>query len=100
MALRKLVSKFVLPSLDRDLSRSVSMELSVVADMVDNMLAPQAFAYGSMSSTSSKSGTYQPSSNVYRNVAPSEILVGKIVYPVTSEGLFQDVQHSFHSRTG
>jgi hypothetical protein len=98
MALRKLVSKFVLPSINHDLSRSVSSELSVVANMVDNMLAPQAFAYGSKLSTST-SGTYQPSSNVFSQVPSSQNIVVKTMYPVVPEGLFRDTQHSFHSRT-
>jgi hypothetical protein len=97
MALRKFVSKFVLPSIDRDLTRSVSTEMSTVSDMVDNMLAPQAFAYGTTSSTS-MGGSYHASTNVFQHVQAAGNVVVKTVYPVTSQGLFQDAQHSFHSR--
>ena len=45
MALRKLISKVLLPNLERDMNSSIGAQLASVPNMVDNMLAPQVFAY-------------------------------------------------------
>jgi hypothetical protein len=97
MALRKLISRMVLPNFEHDLSRSVSAEISIVANMVDNMLAPQAFAYESTGSNKT-SGAFQGSASVSSRQSSSETMMMKNIYPIQQEGLFQDKVSSFHGR--
>lgn len=90
MLLRTFISTMVMPNLEKDLSRSVAVEMSAVVNMVDNMLAPQAFAY---ESSRTGSGAFQGSSMLRQ----AEGSVVKTFYPVKSEGLFMDRQLSFHT---
>lgn len=84
MALRQLISKALLPNLERDLSQSITKQMSLASDMVDTFLSPQAHAHSSANGAFSKTGTFQ---------API-----KKQYTIQPEGLFQDGQSSFHGR--
>lgn len=90
MLVRSLISKIIVPTLESDLSRSVALEMSAVGNMVDNMLAPQAFAY---ESSRSNMGAFQGSTTLHQAHVP----VVKAFYPIKSEGLFADKQLSFHA---
>jgi hypothetical protein len=90
MALRKLISNFILPNMEQDLSRSMAAELATVAPMVDNMLAPQAFAYSATRNLSA--GAFQSSAT--RSAPVSDRLV-KVHYAAKPEGFFKD-RESWH----
>jgi hypothetical protein len=92
MALRKLLSNAILPNMERDLSRSMAAELATVAPMVDNMLAPQAFAYCAAGNLSA--GAFQKSAA--RSAPVSDRLV-KVHFPAKPEGVFKD-QENWHGR--
>jgi hypothetical protein len=85
MALRNIISKAFLPNFEHDLSRSVASELASVGHMVDNMLAPEAFAYSSAGSVSA--GVFQKTA--MRKSPVSDRFV-KVYYPAKCEGMFKD----------
>lgn len=80
-----MLSKVLLPNLDRDLSRSMATELSTVSNMVENMLAPpQVYGYAA-----------PKSSGAFKSSEMRQELV-KVHYPAPKEhGLFQD-KESWH----
>ena len=85
MALRNLISKALLPNLERDLNSAIASQLSSVPDMVDSMLAPSAYAY---------IGSTKPS-GAFQTTGLRKAAV-KVHYPIHPEGLFKDKQTSFH----
>jgi hypothetical protein len=89
MALRKLVANALLPNLERELHRSVSVEVASVPYMVDNLMAGQAFAYQQQPAST---GAFHTTGTR----AESARLV-KVHIPVQQQGLFQD-QPSWHTR--
>jgi hypothetical protein len=86
--LRKLISNAILPNIDRDMSRSIAKELATVTPMVDNMLAPQAFAYSATGNLSA--GAFQKSAARSAPVSNTNRLV-KVHFPVKHEGMFKDL---------
>lgn len=50
MALRQILSKAVMPSLEKELNRSVAKEVAAMDDLLCSM-APQVFGYAPKSST-------------------------------------------------
>jgi hypothetical protein len=79
MALRRLVSKAIFPTLERDLSASIGQEMAAVDEMLNNMLAPQVFGYD------------KPSSGAIRGTTPlhSPGMI-KVTYPSKPQGLFDE----------
>ena len=82
MALRNLISKVVFPNFERQLHGSIAAQVNTVPSMVDNMLAPQAFAYTGASAA--KNGAFQTSG---LREAPAGS--SKVYLSVKSEGLFE-----------
>lgn len=79
MALRQIIAKALLPNFERELGGSIAAQVAAVPSMVDNMLAPQAFAYNTRSSMSgafTSTGLRQESAKIY--------------VPIKSEGMFAD----------
>jgi hypothetical protein len=85
MALRRLLSNAILPNIERDMIRSMNAELATVAPMVDNMLAPQAFAYSATENLSA--GAFQKSATLS---APFSDRLVKVHFPSEREGMFKD----------
>jgi len=94
MALRQMISKVLLPNFERDLSRACTSELDSVHHMVDNLLAPQVFAY---TPASTSQGGIRATALRSAPVSQKQVLA-KVHFPVAQEGLFGDKQESFHSR--
>ena len=94
MAFRKLLTNFMIPNMERDLTRSVTTEMASVTSMVDNMLAPQVYSYATIGSSTLSNGAFQGSGSLRQQQASNS---NKIVYKVQTEGLFEDQQLSFHS---
>jgi hypothetical protein len=67
-----------MPSLGRELHGAIQSELATVTNMVDNLLAPQAYAYH----RSAAPGVFRST------VAPQES-IKKVYVPVQNEGLFE-----------
>jgi hypothetical protein len=94
MALRQIISKAFLPNFERDLSRSLSSQMATAGEMVDNLMAPQAYAYQKTSGVSSGSGGAFGSTTARQ--AP---VMTKVSYDAPKEnGLFQD-QEVWHHMT-
>jgi sensor domain CHASE-containing protein len=91
MALRNFLSKSLF-NIEKDLSRSVATEMSTVPSMVDNMLAPQVYAYQTAAASASIGGGAFQSTGL--RSAPAAVV--KVMYPIKKEGLFQDPKLSFH----
>jgi hypothetical protein len=89
MALRKLISNAIIPNIDRDLSRCIAKELATDAAMVDNMLAPQAFAYSASGNLSA--GAFQKSAALSAPVSNTNRRLVKVHFPATHEGMFKDL---------
>ena len=85
MAFRQLLAKAVMPNLEQDLSRTLTSSLASQAGMVDNMLAPNVYAFAG----SQSAGAIQAGKRLH---AP----VHKVEIPVKKEGLFQDTTLSWH----
>lgn len=79
MALRRLVSRVIFPTIERDLSASIGREMEAVDGMLNNMLAPQVFGYD------------KPTSGAIRGTTPlhSPGMI-KVTYPVKPQGLFDE----------
>jgi hypothetical protein len=77
MALRQLLSKTFMPTLGRELNGAIQSELSTVTNMVDNMLAPQAYAYRSAAP------------GVFRGTVAPQESAKKVYVPIQNEGLFE-----------
>lgn len=91
MALRQIISKAFLPNFERELGGSIAAQVATVPAMVDNMLAPQAFAYDNRAHTSGVSaGAFQTTG---LRQSPAAV---KVFVPITSEGMFAD-QPAWHS---
>ena len=90
MALRQIISKTLLPNFERELGGSIAAQVATVPAMVDNMLAPQAFAYEHRAHTAGvNSGAFQTTG---LRQAPAAV---KVYLPIKSEGMFseQPVSH-------
>lgn len=75
--LRQIVSKILIPTLERDLNKSIGAEMATASKMMDCMLAPTVHAYQtSMGGAFAKTASAQA-----RNI--------KVAYPVPGKGLFQ-----------
>ena len=80
---RQAVSRVVFPNLDRDLSRTVSQQLSKVENMTDCMIAPTVHAYEPMASSSA----------AFAGATRQQLqrtTLRKVEYPAPGRGLFQD----------
>jgi hypothetical protein len=91
MALRIIISKALLPNMERELSGSIGSQVASVQNMVDCFLAPQAFAYEK--SASHLGGAFKSTGSVQ---APAST-AAKVILPIQKEGLFQD-QPAWHSK--
>jgi hypothetical protein len=75
-SLRQMITKVLVPNLDRDLTRSLNQQLSTVPTMTDCFLSPSVYAYESR-------GAFTTTS------MPQQKSLVKIHYPLsTSRGLF------------
>lgn len=90
MSLGRFLSHAIFPSFEKDLGRSLLSQLEACTHMVDNFMAPQAFAYGS---SRGGSGAFRQGVKVESRKAADSV---KVYYPVQQRGLFQDTQESFH----
>jgi hypothetical protein len=87
MALRQVLSKMLIPNLERDLSKSIGTELSAVGSMMDTMLAPHVYGYesrilsGGFQATGARKAPSVSSS--------SNVVMKKVEFPVPVQGLFQ-----------
>ena len=84
MALRQIISKALLPNFERYLSRSLSSQIKTAGEMVDNLMAPQAYAY--QKTTVAGSGAF--GSTTARQA--------KVSYKAPQNGLFQDQEMWHH----
>ena len=75
MAMRNILSKMIMPQLDRHLSA----ELQQASAMVDNMLAPTAHAY-----------VLRKSSGGSSTFGGTKVLMEKVTFPTVQRGLFAD----------
>jgi hypothetical protein len=92
MALRQILSKALLPNLDRDLGRVLASEMDSVSFMVENPLASQVFGYAPAAAGSSPLGR---GTSALRAPAGRSLMVKKY-YPSQTQGLMHDPQPSFH----
>lgn len=83
MALRQLLTKAVLPTFEQDLSRSLSSSLATQAHMVDNLLAPNVYAFAGGNQTQ-RTGAFRTGERLH---AP----VHKVEIPIKKQGLFHDI---------
>jgi hypothetical protein len=60
--------------------------------MVDNMLAPQAFAYNASTSASTGGGLHQSAARA----SPASDRLAKLYYPVKSQGMFKGQKEGWH----
>jgi hypothetical protein len=79
---RQILSKSVLMNLERDLSGSIATQVATVPAMVDNFLAPQAYAY----QPQQVFGAYQTTG---RRSSPA-VDVQKVYIPMKNNGLFSE----------
>lgn len=82
MALRQVVSKFIMPGLEQDLSKAIGKEIAKVPAMTDCMVAPSVYAFEPIAA-SSASGAFGRSMQ-----AASPVRMVKVEYPAPSKGLF------------
>jgi hypothetical protein len=87
MSFNKLLSKVLVPHLERDLSRSIGAEMTKASAMVDNLLAPTAYAYLPKAGRAHGGGAF--SSTHVRQVGASQDKI-KVYYPLQRQGLFRD----------
>jgi hypothetical protein len=80
MALRQIISKAFLPNFERDLSRSLSSQMATAGQMVDNLMAPQAYAYEKAAG----------SGGAFTSTTARQAPVTKVSYGAPQNGLFQD----------
>jgi hypothetical protein len=86
MALRQVLSKMLIPNLERDLTKSIGSELSAVGSMMDTMLAPHVYGYESRI----VSGGFQATgARKAPAVSSSNVMMKKVEFPVPVQGLFQ-----------
>jgi hypothetical protein len=87
MALRQIISRALLsPNFERELSGSIAAQVATVPAMVDNFLAPQAFAYASRGASGSlRAGAFQTTGNLRQSAEAVKVHV-----PIQSEGMFAD----------
>ena len=78
----KAVSRFLLPNLERDLTKAVSKELATASKMSDCFLAPTVYGYESRAVSST--GIGHATSSVHQRT-----VVEKVHYKVPAQGLFQ-----------
>jgi hypothetical protein len=89
MVLRQIISRALLsPNFERELSGSIAAQVATVPAMVDNFLAPQAFAYDSRGSAagSVRTGAFQTTGHLRQSAAAAV----KVHVPIQSEGMFAD----------
>jgi hypothetical protein len=97
MALRQILSKTLLPNLDRDLHRVLATEMDSVSFMVENPLASQVFGYAPVAASGSRSSPLLGrGTSALRAPAGRFNVVVKKYYPSQTQGLMQDPQPSFH----
>jgi hypothetical protein len=86
---RQILSKSVLMNLERDLSGSIATQVASVPAMVDNMLAPQAYAYQPQHVLGA--GAYQTTGRRSSPLSQASLLtanVQKVHIPMKNNGLF------------
>ncbi len=75
--LRQIISRFVLPNVENDLSRSITRQLAKVHDMTDCMIAPAVYAF-----EPAVGGSFGATSKHAQRIV-------KVEYAVPGRGLFQ-----------
>ena len=87
MAFRQVLSKVLVPNLERDLTKSIGSELATVSTMTDCMLSPNVYGYESVSTTRSMApGAFSKTGVAFDNKKP-EVFV-KVEFPPPAKGLF------------
>mmetsp|Transcript_991 Transcript_991/g.2120 ORF Transcript_991/g.2120 Transcript_991/m.2120 type:complete len:85 (-) Transcript_991:457-711(-) len=81
----KTVSKLLLPTLERDLTKAVSAELASASKMTDCFLAPTVYGY---EKTSASSGMGHATSALQQRETTTSVFE-KVHYPVPKQGLFE-----------
>lgn len=89
--LRSIVARALLPNLERELGGSIAAQVATVPAMVDNFLAPQAFAYDSRGTASAgvHSGAFQSTGMRLQKSVSSQATL-KVHVPIQAEGMFAD----------
>jgi len=92
MSFSRFLSKAIFPRFERELGSTMQKEIMGAQHMVDNMLAPQAFAYAHAGRT--QGGAFARGMKVQ---APLSDHVVKVDIPLTKKGLFQDKASWHHA---
>merc|ERR1712154_619102 len=81
------VSRTIMPSLDRDLARSLTKEVQNMEDIMGCMIAPQVFSY--QKSSVATGGAFVGSA---ARGSPADTLVKfkRVDYPIDNGGLFHE----------
>ena len=83
MALRKLISKAILPNFEKDISRTLAREFESSYTLLDTMMQPQAYGFVSQGASA---GVYRTSG--LRAMQAPTAAVKKVEFPVKQVGLF------------
>lgn len=84
MALRQVLRNFIMPGLEKDLSKAIGKEVAKVPAMMDCMVAPSVYAFEPIgNSASSAAGAFGRSMH-----AASPVRMVKVEYPAPEKGLF------------
>ena len=84
MSLKKFTEKLLLPNLGRDLSRSLTKEVSAIDEMVFMANKPKVFSYQAQAASTSVFA----STSVCQ--APAGVKLVRVEKPVSLKGLFCD----------
>ena len=74
---RNVISKILLPNFERDLTKTISREVSKVHSMTDCMIAPTAYAFEA-----------NGAQRVFTATAKRDFRLTRVEYPVPGQGLF------------
>jgi hypothetical protein len=83
MALRQIISKIILPNIERDLTKVIGSEFASVDIMTDTMLAPHVYGY---ESTATNNRAFAKTEA--RNARVQEERLVRISYPAPEKGMF------------
>ena len=96
MAFRQVLSKVLVPNLERDLTKSIGSELATVSTMTDCLLSPNVYGYESISTTKTmasgafaKTGVAYDNKSIAASGATKDIFV-KVEFPAPTRGLFYE----------
>ena len=93
MAFRQVLSKVLVPNLERDLTKSIGSELATVSTMTDCLLSPNVYGYESISTTKTMaSGAFGKTGVAYDNkltaASTGKDIFVKVEFPAPTKGLF------------